>query len=706
MQTAIDKVLCVRCGAESGGSGQSNCTSCGVLLSRLKPGAVFYQRRFRIERLLRGDRLVLVWLVNDQQTGQRCVLLEYPGSKPDDIATIREFVKLANHLKKLRAVLVAPLFPFTFEDRFYLVEAYEERPSLSSLLARSGAISEKQVGDVFFKLLDALEHLHSQTPALFHGNPTLENVLLAGDGSVLLSDLWCPAARVSGLEADAAVEADLRGSGVIAAQLLCRSTERSPEPPPGWEQKIRTVEDPALGACIEWVLGAGRTRPGTAAELKGLCQLVRSAREAELSGRIADAIARYDEAYNRSGVPRIRMALDCLKQGAASRTTELASLPRAAADSVAPPGVAPAAPLQAPEPESPPPLVAGAAVSLLKRCPTCGSVFDMDRVFCEHDGTRLVEVRGPLPGDLVASLAEKEKPRAAAKLASEPLRAHEVVARRYRKGIGLAGAIAAAMGLAVYIFSNSLERDFDSALRSGNLVSPMGRSAYAVYLKALQKEGSTSRTVRDMNRKVQPLLDEWSRRVFQSWYRTSDIGKTTWEDIARVEDWRNRINSTPETRANFEYAMGMVAFVGRNFPQALRRFTTALQHRPGWALALNAIGRCYFNMKEFPKAEQYYRRATEVDSSWPFPVFNLANLYRDVFRNDELAERYYRKAIALDPSRPSFHYALATLYYRRGKSHWPQACEEYRASLRDSSAGALSPAEVNTARQRIGQLCQ
>jgi tetratricopeptide (TPR) repeat protein len=644
--------------------------------------------------------------VNDQQAGQRRVLLEYPGSKPDDIAAIKEFVKLAKQLQKLRAVLVAPLFPFTFEDRFYLVGAYEERPSLSSLLASSAAISEKQVGDVFFKLLDALEHLHSQTPPLFHGNPTLENVLLAEDGSVLLSDLWCPAARVSGLLPDAAVQADLRCSAVVAAQLLCRSTERSPEPPPGWEKKISTVEDPALGACIEWVLGAGRKRPGTAAEVKGLCQLVRSAREAELSGRIADAIARYDQAYNRSGVPRVRMALDSLKLGAASPTTELASLPRAAADSVAPSRVAPAAPLPPPEPESPPPLVAGAAVSLLKWCPKCESVFDMDRVFCEHDGTRLVEVRGPLPGDLVASPAETETPTAAAKPASKPLRAHEVVPRRYRKGIGLAGAIVAAMGLSVYIFSSSLERDFDSALRSGNLVSSTGQSAYAVYLKALQKEGSTSTTVRDMNRKVQPLLDEWSRRAFQSWYRTSDIGKTTWEDIARVEDWRNRINSTPETRANFDYAMGMVAFVGRNFPHALRRFTSALQHRPGWALALNAIGRCYFNMKEFRKAEQYYRRAAEADSSWPFPVFNLANLYRDALRNDELAESYYRKAIALDPSRPSFHYALATLYYRRGKSHWPQACQEYRASLKNSSSSSLSPAEVDIARQRIAKLCQ
>ena len=697
MEQPIGKTSCAKCGEEAGNLGQLACSSCGTLLSRLKPGIEFYRKRFRIERLLRGDRMMLAWLVYDQQVSQRRVLLEYPGAELGDVAAIRQFVHLARVLQSLQSTVVPPLFPFTLEGRFYLVEAYEERPSLKARLAGSDVIPEEQVREVFFKVLDALEHLHSQTPALFHGNLALDNVLLAEDGSVLLRDLWCPG-KFSTLLPAAAVQADLRSAGVIAAQLLCGTMDGSPEPPSKCETKISAAEDPALGATIEWLLGRAPKQPTTVADVRSFFELVRKANEAELAAHTADALKAYDQAYNRAPVPRLRTILDTLK---AKQTTVSSALrlPPSKGEPAFPVAAAAAAPLAGGGVQAP------AQVALQKICPKGHGPFPIEHIFCEICSARLQDMGRAAPPVIPPAVAET--PVEPSVQSSTPLVAPQIMGTgRDRRVLALLALGVVGIVLSVYVLTDSLERDFDAALKSGNLVSTTGRSAYVIYHEALQKKGPRDSIVVRMNQKAGAVLDNWSREKFHAWYRTSTLIDARWEDVARIEEWRNRINSTPETKANLEYALGMSAFLERNYREALQRFIKALQHRPNWALGLNAVGRCYFNLRDFQKAEQYYRQAADSDPNWSFPVANLANLYRDVLRNDELAETHYRKAIALDPSRASFHYELATLYYARGPSYWPQACEEYRKSLLESSSGTLAPVEADVARRRVRKLCQ
>jgi tetratricopeptide (TPR) repeat protein len=270
----------------------------------------------------------------------------------------------------------------------------------------------------------------------------------------------------------------------------------------------------------------------------------------------------------------------------------------------------------------------------------------------------------------------------------------------------LGGATAVVILLtSVYYLSTALERKFDTYMNAGKLVSGDSESAYSVYLRAIQDRGASSSTVQRMNAKARPTLDARSRDLLQMWYRQSDLGNISWDDTARIEDWLNRIDNTPASRAQSEYAAGMVALTHRNGAEALRHLETAASLAPRWAMALNAVGRAHFQLRQFQDAARHYLLATEADPNWCFPHINLANLYRDNLHDDAQAEAHYRRAIELDSNRASFHYSFANLYYRQGKRHYPQACQEYRSALQ-SSASPLTPREMDVARQRIDKLCR
>jgi hypothetical protein len=717
------------------------------LLSRLNPGAEFYYRRFRVERVLDADPIVLTWLVYDQDEKQRRVLLEYLGAAPSDRKAKREFVSIAKQLQSLSGTIVPVLSFFTWEDRFYLLLAYEEHLSLKSLLTSSVGLSEERIREIFTRVLDALECLHSQTPFLFHGNLSLDNVLLTNDGAVLLKNLWCPVRSSSMLAdkamilADNAIWGDLKRTAVIAAELLCKTTEGAPEPPPKWEKVVSAAGDMVFAATLEWILGDASKRPGSVADVRGFSALVRRAHDAEAAGHVKEAVGAYDQAYKLAPIARLRTVLDRLKpQVAKGSSVSRGGVPdsdssrgaerdaqrkvsnsktgsgpnqtsprpsgQTVGSSVTPATVnahqANSGPARATKQEISTRDEGPAARLLLKKCPTCGSVFHQDSLFCEYDGTKLESVTQVAKANS-ESRAQVDDVAPPGEQFAAPQDV-QIPSRTRTKVVAAGGVIL--IFLMFYILTGSLESDFNAALRRGNLVSTSGRSAYAIYLEALRKEGPDSKTVRSMNQKVQPVLENWSREIFQSWYRNSELGKVTWEDVARVQEWLDRINSTPETKARLKYATGMAAFVQRDFQTALQRFSEALQYSPRWPLCLNALGRCYFNLNRFQLAEQYYQQAAAADPAWSFPLINLANLYRDVLRRDDAAEMYYKKAIALDPTRRSFHYALATLYYRKGKSYWTQACREYRSSLESSGSGMLTAAESDIARQRIRRICE
>jgi tetratricopeptide (TPR) repeat protein len=771
-------MTCRHCHRECSESIDGTCTSCGILISRLKDGSEFYNGRFKIEGLAEASKFVLVWDVFDSTERQPRHLLEYRGSQRADVAGRRRFNQTVKQLQKLGEVLVPPLFPLTFEDRYYLVQVRQDnRDSLGTLINSSAGVSDKQAARYFWNIIDCLEAIHSAPVPLYHGNLTLASIRQGEKGSVLLTKLCC-LSQSANLPAETARREDLFAAAVVGAQLLCGSIEGHPDPPPKWQKRVEALTDVSFAATIEWVLGPPKRRPGSARDLKTFRDLIEEARGHETAGRLDEAIRCYDKAYNVSGAGRVRTILDNLKDRCGTSRTEV-SVPKAKPEEpaaaaaakqsgVGSPSAAPQAqgPKTHPSQASPdrtirinelarelavkPSVILDALPKIgitdkktdsssldqeeadhvrhhirtdaaitqpgqqvhttaAKRCPKCNLTFDFERVFCENCGSMLEQVGAQTRGFGAAPVESPQAQPRQAEYQPTILTAQTPPPPPPNgKGRLVAGVFAAVVSICglVYYFSGALEREFDSTLNNGNLAAANTRSAWMIYQEALQKKGPNSATVRSINAKARPVLDRRSQEIFDNWYRTSDLGNLTWDEVARIEEWRNQISSDSETRARTAYAQGMVSFIRKNYSDALRLFNEAVRHKPNWSLGLNGVGRAYFNLRRFDMAEQYYRRATEADPRWYFPYFNLANLYRDVLRNDSLAEEYYQKAISLDSGRPSFHYGLATLYFRKGKSFWPQACQEYRRSLEESASGSLTPAEATIANQRVLKICQ
>lgn len=695
---------CPKCQQE-GSPGAAACASCESLLSRLQPGAEFYQGSFRIKALAGARPWGLAWMADDIQTGKSCLLREYPGANTADPK--RRFTTWSKELKKAgESLLTPPLLAFALQDRFYLVEEPPAWPSLAKLSGGT-AISAKQANQLFRNILQNLQRLHSQQLPIFHGDLTAESVLVKPDGSVQLTHFPYAAASESVLNAD------LRHQDLIACgRLLWHMCEGEPlgeDLPPDCAKRLAAWNDLALAACLDWIVAEGCKRPDTADEILQFEALIRRGEAAEARGDPQQARELYDQAYDLSGSPLIRKALDRLQEGKPQAppkpSTQLrVDKQKSAVGTTTAAAATPAA------------TMVSAPTSLpLKVCPNCAAVWAPEDLFCGKCSTQLVALARA--GAMLAADAEKAvepnsevaPPPVAlplAPVASVPAVPGQPPLKKKRSKLPFALATTVlVIGSIWYYATGARMKEFEGHLQRNNLVSATGPSAYTTYLQTSQEQGPNSTVVRQMNERALPLLQARSQEFLGLWYRESETGNMTWDDVVRLQDWLNRISPSSENKARLEYAAGMAALMQKNFVEARRRFETTLGLAPNWQMVLNAMGRAYVNLKQYKMAEEFYLRATQADPKWYFPHFNLANLYRDHLHDLDSAEKHYLKAIELDAVRPSFHFGLATLYYKKGKSYWSQACAEYRRSLATSSGRSLGPQESSIASRMRDKTC-
>jgi tetratricopeptide (TPR) repeat protein len=95
---------------------------------------------------------------------------------------------------------------------------------------------------------------------------------------------------------------------------------------------------------------------------------------------------------------------------------------------------------------------------------------------------------------------------------------------------------------------------------------------------------------------------------------------------------------------------------------------------PGYAAACINLGTLYFHLRQYARAEEFYRRATEADPSYVLAYFDLGNVLDELERPDESIAAY-RKAVKLSPRYADAHYNLALAYERKGLGrcalrHW------------------------------------
>lgn len=705
---------CRECGTAAPGI-ESRCSTCGALTGLLQPGQYFYWRRFLLKECLRAGTRLISWRVRDEIEKEECMLSEYVGTGVLNQQQQHDFVEHAAGFAHLKDFVEPPRYAFTFRGRPFIVKNWAPRRTLRDLAA--GGVSEEKASSVFFTLLQHIECLHKLDPPLFLGPASLADISVADDGSLRFWSVTSPhlqdSHQIGPLD-------DMRTAARLACQLLIGGSgeDESERSLARLQERVQAANDAGFAAAVECLI-CGIPAPENAARIFELAGLVRQGTQLMQERMLDQAWARLESAARIANTPRIQHLMQQIESGrlptrrqstssagtgqmadqAARAGTgfEWASSPEA--NSVSQPTAGESRPAPQPVAEK-----GGTSTArpygLHKICPKCGQTFDFDRIFCEKDGSRLHEIESPTSAPESASglaLGDSDG-RDSPSWSTAPARLHW-------KKWALAGCAAALVIIGLQYQAGAPKREFLQLVEAGQLVSSEGRSAYAVYRRLASERGAGDSLVKELAERIRPKLDQLSQAKFDQWRQSSDIAPLSWTEMVQLEEWRGLIEANVENRARVAYARGMAALSEKDPSGAQRWFQEALRYKPGWALALNGLGRASFQLADFARAEQYYREAAAADPVWPFPRVNLANLYRDVLRRPEQAEALYLEAIRLQPDRGSFYFALANFYFSRGSVFRAQACQNYRAALAKLSSGSLTQGEADLARRRVANYC-
>jgi serine/threonine protein kinase len=152
------------------------------------------QKRYQIERLLGGGGMGMVYLARDQRLSKRaCAIKEMVDHFIDPQQRIEAneyFAREADTLAQLKHPAI-PAITDRFDDqnRHYLVMEYVEGRNLEEELAvRGGPLPEGLVIDIARQLCDVLGYLHGLTPPVVYRDMKPSNVMLTGNGRVVLVD--------------------------------------------------------------------------------------------------------------------------------------------------------------------------------------------------------------------------------------------------------------------------------------------------------------------------------------------------------------------------------------------------------------------------------------------------------------------------------------------------------------------------------------
>lgn len=119
-------------------------------------------------------------------------------------------------------------------------------------------------------------------------------------------------------------------------------------------------------------------------------------------------------------------------------------------------------------------------------------------------------------------------------------------------------------------------------------------------------------------------------------------------------------------------------------PRAIALYEEILELDPDYAPASINLGTLHFHLRQFGRAEEFYRRATVADPGYVLAYFDLGNVLDELERPDESIAAYC-KAVALAPRYADAHYNLALAYERKGK-HRP-ALRHWQAYVRLDNRG-------------------
>ncbi len=118
--------------------------------------------------------------------------------------------------------------------------------------------------------------------------------------------------------------------------------------------------------------------------------------------------------------------------------------------------------------------------------------------------------------------------------------------------------------------------------------------------------------------------------------------------------------------------------------EAIERYEAVMELTPGHAPSAINLGTIFYNRRDYARAEQFYRLATESDDTYALAFFDLGNVLDELKRMPE-AITAYRRAITLHPRYADAHYNLALALERNGQRR--SALPHWTAYLRLDASG-------------------
>jgi tetratricopeptide (TPR) repeat protein len=118
--------------------------------------------------------------------------------------------------------------------------------------------------------------------------------------------------------------------------------------------------------------------------------------------------------------------------------------------------------------------------------------------------------------------------------------------------------------------------------------------------------------------------------------------------------------------------------------RAITFYEQMLKLDPDYAPGYINLGTIYFHLRQFVRAEELYRIATEKDPGYVLAFFDLGNVLDELERPDESIAAYVR-AVELAPRYADAHYNLALAFERKGERR--AALRHWRAYLKLDRTG-------------------
>lgn len=329
-------------------------------------------------------------------------------------------------------------------------------------------------------------------------------------------------------------------------------------------------------------------------------------------------------------------------------------------------------------------------------CAFCGTIATTGHSFCKRCGTRLTpEATEPRTSNDTQSKTNSPSypvatpPQPGHKFPAQTVQSLGVQTKTF---LGIVGGLAGLVILILIIAlasSNStraLEQQLDSAIASGQFLTPATNNAHDLYYQ-LKNTGASEDTLRGYREKLVPLLTDRFYKMIREFTIAGNeeppMGE--WQKAYESLRWASELN--PEDKAlvaRTAYCEGRVAFISKDESRAIEAWTRASNADKTFALPVNGIGLIYTGRKNYSAARTYYLDAIQRDAKWAVPYNNVGTSYY-MERNYSDAKGYYQKAAELAPQWARPHSWLADIAMR--ESDYATAVQEFSLVLEPGMTG-------------------